>query len=75
VCAIKDNGIGRAASKLNKQKSTLLHRSEGLHLLEERIAVNSRINGHINSLETIDLSDPDGKAAGTLVIIKFYIDV
>jgi ligand-binding sensor domain-containing protein len=75
VCAIKDNGIGRAGAQLNKQKSTQLHRSEGLHLLEERIAVNSRINGHINSLETIDLSDPEGKAAGTLVIIKFYIDV
>lgn len=75
VCAIKDNGIGRAAAQLNKQKSTQLHRSEGLHLLEERIAMNGRINGQLNSLETIDLFDPEGKAAGTLVIIKFYIEV
>ncbi|MBC7401205.1 MAG: histidine kinase, partial [Mucilaginibacter sp.] len=75
VCEIEDNGIGRAAAEVNKQKSSRLHQSKGINLLEERITMHNRMNEHVGSLETIDLFSPDGKPAGTLVIIKFNIDI
>jgi ligand-binding sensor domain-containing protein len=75
VCEIEDNGIGRAAAEVNKQKSSRLHQSKGINLLEERITMHNRMNEHVGSLETIDLFTPEGKAAGTLVIIKFNIDI
>jgi ligand-binding sensor domain-containing protein len=75
VCKIEDNGVGRAAAELNKQKSSRLHQSKGIHLLEERITMHNRINDKINSLETIDLLNAEGRATGTLVIIKFNLDL
>ncbi|NNU33889.1 hypothetical protein HK413_06555 [Mucilaginibacter sp. S1162] len=75
MCEIKDNGIGRAAAEVNKQKSSRLHQSKGINLLEERITMHNRMNEHGGSLETIDLFGPDGTPAGTLVIIKFNIEI
>jgi ligand-binding sensor domain-containing protein len=75
VCEIEDNGIGRAAAEVNKQKSSRLHQSKGINLLEERITMHNRMNEHVGSLETIDLVTPDGIPAGTLVIIKFNIEL
>jgi ligand-binding sensor domain-containing protein len=75
VCRIEDNGVGRAAAELNKQKSSRLHQSKGIHLLEERITMHNRINDKISSLETIDLFNSNRQATGTLVIIKFNLDL
>ncbi|MDQ8054548.1 MAG: histidine kinase [Pedobacter sp.] len=75
VCEIEDNGIGRAKAEANKLKSSRLHQSRGTHLLEERISIYNRLNKQGSSLQTIDLFTPDGQAAGTLVIIKFKLDI
>lgn len=75
VCEIEDNGIGRAAAQINKQNSSRLHQSEGIHLLQERITMHNRINPDTGSLETIDLFKPGGEPAGTLVIIKFNLSI
>jgi sensor histidine kinase YesM len=71
LCKIEDNGIGRAAATAYRQKSSRLHESKGLALLEERITVHNRLNEGGGSLQTIDLFDPNGHPAGTRVIIKF----
>jgi ligand-binding sensor domain-containing protein len=74
VCVVRDNGIGRAAARVNKQNSNSLHQSQGVKLLEERIMLHNRITERVSSMQTIDLHHPGGAAAGTLVIIKFNID-
>jgi ligand-binding sensor domain-containing protein len=75
VCEMVDNGIGRAAAMAYKQKSSRLHQSKGMQLMEERITVYNRLNERLSSLETVDLCHPDGNPSGTLVIIKFNIDI
>jgi ligand-binding sensor domain-containing protein len=75
VCEVEDNGIGRAAAESNKMKSSRLHQSKGINLLQERLTMHNRLNQQVSSLETADLYDPDGKPSGTLVIIKFNMEV
>jgi ligand-binding sensor domain-containing protein len=75
ICEVQDNGVGRAAAEINKQRSSRLHQSKGIHLLEERITMHNRMNEHGGSLETIDLFNQDGTASGTLVIIKFNMEL
>jgi sensor histidine kinase YesM len=74
-CEIEDNGIGRAAAAVYQQKSSRLHQSKGLHLLEERITVHNRLNQGFSSLQTTDLFGPDGSASGTRVIIQFNTEL
>ena len=73
-CEIEDNGIGRAAAAIHRQKSSRLHQSKGLHLLEERITAHNRLNEGLSSLQTTDLFDADGSPSGTRVIIQFNIE-
>lgn len=70
-CEIKDNGIGRIAAARLKEKSSHLHHSKGIHLLQERITLHNLIHKQDDSMNTIDLYHADGRAAGTMVIIKF----
>ncbi len=74
-CEIEDNGIGRDAAAVYQQKSSRLHQSKGLHLLEERITVHNRLNGGVSSLQTTDLLGPDGASLGTRVIIQFNTEL
>ena len=73
ICEIEDDGIGRAASAVYKQNSRSLHQSKGINLLEERISMYNRMHKSMSSMDTVDLLK-DGKASGTLVIIKFNKD-
>ncbi|HEY4285949.1 MAG TPA: histidine kinase [Puia sp.] len=75
LCEIEDNGIGRAAAAEYRQKSSRLHQSKGLHLLEERITVHNRLNEGASSLHTTDVVGPDGNPLGTRVIIKFNTEL
>lgn len=70
VCSVEDNGIGRAASAAHRQKSSRLHESEGVRMLEERIFIHNRLNEWSGSIETIDLYE-SGEPCGTRVILKF----
>lgn len=71
ICEIKDNGIGRAAAAKLREKSSPLHQSKGMDLLQERVTLHNLIHQQEDRIETIDLYHEDGQAAGTLVIIKF----
>ena len=73
ICEIEDNGIGRAASAEYKRNGSRLYQSKGINLLEERILMYNRLHESMSSLETIDLLK-NGKASGTLVVIKFNKD-
>jgi LytS/YehU family sensor histidine kinase len=67
---IKDNGVGRAKAKAMASKSATKHKSMGLRITENRIAILQK-NGSRESPVTIhDLVGDDGTAAGTEVIIK-----
>jgi len=74
VCEIEDDGIGRAAALAQKRKSSRLHESKGLHLLEERFRTQNDIHKNFSSLQIMDLVYPDGSPSGTLVTIKFKLD-
>lgn len=75
VCRIDDNGIGRRASKELRDRSGKTHVSKGMELVKKRLSLASSLNKTNFSAEIIDKTDAEGKALGTLVILKFPIEV
>jgi tetratricopeptide (TPR) repeat protein len=70
VIKIGDNGIGRKQSAALSTKSATLHKSMGLRITADRIAIMQNSNGMDSPVKIIDMVNPDGSAAGTEVIIK-----
>ena len=67
---IRDDGVGREKAKAMASKSATKHKSMGLRITENRIAILQK-NGLKESPVTIhDLVNDNGDAAGTEVIIK-----
>jgi hypothetical protein len=67
---IIDNGVGRVSAGINNKKST----GKGLTTMNELFTIyNKYYNEKVNS-EIIDLYSPDGKPAGTKVIISIFSD-
>ncbi|WP_161499216.1 tetratricopeptide repeat-containing sensor histidine kinase [Flavipsychrobacter stenotrophus] len=75
VCTVDDNGIGRRASKQIKARSGKTHVSQGMELVKKRLALASSLHKTTFSAEVIDKTDADGKALGTLVILKFPLEL
>jgi len=67
---ITDNGIGRKKAGEIASKSATKHKSMGLRITKDRIAMLQRTNGSESPVKIIDLEHEDGTAAGTEVIIK-----
>ncbi len=68
-CTVQDNGIGRAAASRLSEKSAAW-RSLGTLVNEERLPLLSRmIPGGNYTIDTTDLTAPDGNSAGTRVEI------
>jgi len=73
-CSVIDNGIGRSAAANAGSKSSQAHKSMGIQITRERLAL---INGELNTDKVVfnieDLTDNKGQAAGTKVnlSIKF----
>jgi two-component sensor histidine kinase len=68
--SISDDGIGRQKAKELASKTATKHKSMGLRITENRIAMLQK-NGSLESPVMIhDLVNDDGTAAGTEVIIK-----
>jgi LytS/YehU family sensor histidine kinase len=67
---ITDNGIGRKKSAELSSKSATKHKSMGLRITGDRIAMLEKANGGESPVKVIDLESEDGTAAGTKVIIK-----
>lgn len=69
TCIIRDNGIGRKRAALLKSKSAEKHKSMGLQITAERMALLAGVgeSGHFFKIE--DLYDAEGTAAGTQVLL------
>jgi len=73
TCIIQDNGIGRRNAGLLKSKSAEKHKSMGLEITAERLALMTGKDGSGHSFAIQDLYDEDGKPAGTRVILTVRI--
>jgi len=72
VClSLKDNGIGRKASRKNQQQKTIKKESLGLRLTKERIDFYNRKKRKDYSYLINDLYDMQNKPTGTEVIFTF----
>lgn len=67
---ITDNGIGRKKAAELASKNATKHKSMGLKITSDRIAMLQKSNGAESPVKFIDLENPDGSVAGTEVIIK-----
>jgi ligand-binding sensor domain-containing protein/anti-sigma regulatory factor (Ser/Thr protein kinase) len=70
---ITDNGIGRKKAAEFANKSATKHKSMGLRITKDRIAMLQKTNGGESPVKIIDLENEDGSAAGTEVIIKIPV--
>jgi len=71
VMQVKDNGIGRKTSSLNK--SSLPHISKGIELIKERLKAYQAMNDNcLAELNIFDLEE-NGESAGTMVEIKIAL--
>jgi len=70
---IADNGIGRKAAAELRSKSATRHKSVGLKITADRIAMVNSSNGSGSVVTINDLVNSDGNAAGTEVIIKIPV--
>ena len=67
---IKDDGIGRKKAEELKSKTASSHKSMGMHITADRIAI-LQAEKKLNTIITItDLVLPDGSVGGTEVILK-----
>jgi tetratricopeptide (TPR) repeat protein len=67
-CTITDNGVGRSAAASAGSKSSQAHKSMGIQITRERLAL---INGELNDEKVVfnieDIIDKSGRASGTKV--------
>ena len=67
---ITDDGIGRKEAAILAAKSTTRHKSMGLKITADRIAMLQRLDRNESTVTINDLVHADGSAAGTEVVIK-----
>jgi LytS/YehU family sensor histidine kinase len=70
---ITDSGIGRKQAAALASKSVTKHRSMGLRITADRIAMLQSSNGNESPVTINDLINSDGSAAGTEVTIKIPV--
>ncbi len=70
---ITDDGIGRKNAAAFASKSATKHKSMGLQITENRIAIMQQPKTITSPVTINDLSNADGSAAGTEVIIKLPV--
>ena len=70
---ISDNGIGRKQAEALSSKSATKHKSMGLKITANRIAMIQHTGGDDSFVMINDLVDANGEAAGTEVIIKIPV--
>jgi tetratricopeptide (TPR) repeat protein len=70
-CTIEDNGVGRGNAKKSKHENSESRKSFGIQIARERLQlINST---RIDPLKIVDLTDANGKSAGTLVEITLPV--
>jgi len=70
---ITDDGIGREQAATRAVKSVTKHKSMGLRITADRIAMIQNLNGNESPITINDLVNADGNAAGTEVVIKMPV--
>jgi hypothetical protein len=70
---ITDNGIGRAGAAALKSKSATTHKSFGLKITSERIELFNQLYQTHTKVQIEDLTDADGQATGTKVMVEIPI--
>ncbi len=74
ICIIEDNGIGRDAAMLIRNKKQIYHQSMGMKVTEERMAILQQITALRASHTIYDLKDDNGFASGTRVVIEIQFN-
>ncbi|HEY3385118.1 MAG TPA: histidine kinase, partial [Saprospiraceae bacterium] len=69
-CVIEDNGIGRAKSAEFRNARNDHKKSVGMQITSDRITLINRIYKIDTQVHVVDLTDKDGHAAGTRVVIN-----
>lgn len=69
-CKITDDGIGRKKAAELKSKSASTHKSMGMRITADRIAILQQKKQLDTYIKVTDLILPDGSAGGTEVILK-----
>jgi LytS/YehU family sensor histidine kinase len=69
-CKIKDDGVGRKKAAELKSKSGLTYKSTGMRITADRIAILQQQEQNNTFISVNDLVFPDGRSAGTEVLIK-----
>ncbi len=67
---IRDNGIGRKAAQLEKQRNPTKQKSFGLDITRKRLQHFARKHGNSADFIVKDLVDDDGESTGTEVMIN-----
>jgi hypothetical protein len=72
-CTITDDGIGRKKAMELKSRAAATHKSMGMQITADRMAMLGQ-NDAVHACITIhDLTLPDGHSAGTEVILKIPV--
>jgi tetratricopeptide (TPR) repeat protein len=74
LCIIEDNGVGRKKADELKQDKLALFPSLGNQLIKDRVKLLLKLEHLAISIETTDLYDLFGQAAGTHVEIRIPVD-
>ena len=72
-CKITDDGIGRKAATELKEKSASTHKSMGMRITADRIAILQQKKQADTYITVTDLVLPGGSAGGTEVILKIPV--
>jgi LytS/YehU family sensor histidine kinase len=72
-CKITDDGIGRRKAAALKNKSTATHKSMGMRITADRIALLQQKKQVDTTIQISDLVLPDGSAGGTEVLLKIPV--
>ncbi len=71
-CVIKDNGIGRKKASELKSQLSEHHKSMGLQITKERLAILGELDSKESPVEIEDLYDENSNAVGTKVTIRIF---
>ena len=69
-CKIIDDGVGRKKAMEQKSRSASAHKSMGMQITANRIAMLDKANTPTTQIQITDLLLPDGSAIGTEVFLK-----
>lgn len=67
IVMVEDDGVGRSRAAELKSKQVLKKKSYGMQITEDRIALINRLNKIQASCRVLDLTDAQGRPAGTRV--------